>query len=165
MGKDPELEDFKRLNLGELATAHGYTLDRKESSRSSLVMRHADGDKIIIATGEDGHGVFFSVKADASGSVLDFVMYRQGGNLGHARKTLRAYKPPSFPTARPDAQPIPHDRAALAAQWHRILPTAYGWTSAATSLSGTTASPAGKSKTTASQASPEGAGRRYLRQG
>jgi len=131
MGKDPELEDFKRLNLAELATAHGYTLDRKESSRSSLVMRHADGDKIIIATGEDGHGVFFSVKADASGSVLDFVMYRQGGNLGHARKTLRAYKPPSFPTARPDAipkpQPIPHDRAALVAAWHRMRPYSGGY--------------------------------------
>ena len=81
------------MNLGELATSYGYAPDRRESSRSSLVMRHADGDKIIIATGEDGHAVFFSVHADASGSVIDFVMHRQGGNLGHAWKTLRAYAP------------------------------------------------------------------------
>jgi len=101
MGKDPELERFKRLNLGELAASYGYQLDRRESSRASLVMRHADGDKIIIATGEDGHAVFFSVKtANASGSVLDFVMHRQGGNLGHARKTLRSTKPPGLPTSR-----------------------------------------------------------------
>jgi hypothetical protein len=31
--------------------------------------------------------------AEASGSVIDFLMHRQGGNLGHARKTLRAYAP------------------------------------------------------------------------
>jgi hypothetical protein len=59
MNDDGELERFKSLHLGELAASYGYTLDRRESSRSSLVMRHADGDKIIIATGEDGHGVFF----------------------------------------------------------------------------------------------------------
>ena len=127
MGKDPELERFKRLNLGELAASYGYQLDRRESSRASLVMRHADGDKIIIATGEDGHAVFFSVKtANASGSVLDFVMHRQGGNLGHARKTLRSTKPPGLPTGHPAAipkpRPIPHDRAALVALWHGFQP-------------------------------------------
>ena len=126
MRRDDELEHFKGLNLGELASSHGYALDRRESSRSSLVMRHADGDKIILATGEDGHAVFFSVKADASGSVIDFVMYRQGVNLGHARKILRAYAPPSFPTAPalhiPKPRPIPRDRAALAVQWHRFEP-------------------------------------------
>jgi hypothetical protein len=126
MSRDPELERFKALNLGEVTASYGYALDRRESSRSSLVMRHADGDKIIIATGEDGHAIFFSVKADASGSVIDFIMHRQGGSLGYARKTLRAYSPPSFPTAHiaaiPKPRPIPHDRAALVAAWHRFAP-------------------------------------------
>ena len=126
MTREGELERFKALNLGELAASYGYELDRHESSRSSLVMRHADGDKIVIATGEDGHAVFFSIHANASGSVIDFVMHRQGGNLGHARKTLRAYSPSSFPTAPaariPKPRPIPHDRAALAAQWHCFAP-------------------------------------------
>lgn len=126
MSGDPELERFKSLNLGRLAASYGYQLDRRESSRSSLVMRHADGDKIIIATGEDGHAIFFSVHANASGSVIDFVMHRQGGSLGYARKTLRNYAPSSFPTALPTAipkpRPIPHDRAALAAAWHRFAP-------------------------------------------
>ena len=51
-----ELERFKMLNLGELAAFYGYQLDRKDSSRSNLVMRHADGDKIIIATDADTEG-------------------------------------------------------------------------------------------------------------
>ena len=131
MTRDGELERFKALNLGELAASYGYALDRRESSRSSLVMRHADGDKIVVATGEDGHAVFFSVHADASGSVIDFVMHRQGGNLGHARKTLRAYSPSSFPTAPvqsiPKPRPIPRDRAALMAAWHRMRPYAGGY--------------------------------------
>ena len=128
---DDELERFKALNLGELAASYGYALDRRESSRSSLVMRHADGDKIIIATGEDGHAVFFSVHAEASGSVIDFVMHREGCNLGYARKALRAYSPSSFPTALaqhiPKPRPSPHDRAALAAEWHRMRPYAGGY--------------------------------------
>jgi len=124
MGKDDELERFKTLNLGELAASYGYELDRRESSRSSLVMRHADGDKIIIATGEDGHAVFFSVHTEASGSVIDFIMHRQGGNLGYARKTLRAYVPSSFPTAQTyhiqKPRPLAHNRATLLAQWHKM---------------------------------------------
>jgi hypothetical protein len=124
--RDPELESFKGLNLGELATAYGYALDRKESSRASLVMRHTDGDKIVIATGEDGHAVFFSVHAEASGSVIDFVMHREQCNLGTARVHLRRLAPSSFPTAHrsplPKPRPIPHDRAALVAQWHRLPP-------------------------------------------
>ena len=94
-------------------------------------MRHTDGDKIIIATGEDGHAVFFSVHTNASGSVIDFIMFREGGNLGYARKTLRAYIPSPFPTAQapniPKPNPIAHDRAALIAQWHRHRPYAGGY--------------------------------------
>jgi len=124
MSREGELERFKELNLGELAASYGYALDRRESSRSSLVMRHADGDKIVISTGEDGHAVFFSIHTNASGSVIDFVMHRQGGNLGHARKALRAYNPSSFPTALATQirkpRPIPHDRTKLLEQWHRF---------------------------------------------
>ena len=131
MSRADELESFKSLNLIELAASYGYQLDRHESSRSSFVMRHADSDKIIIATGEDGHGIFFSVKANASGSVIDFVIYRQGGNLGHARKTLRAYNPSSFPTATTanlqKPKPIPRDRAALIGQWHKMRPYSGGY--------------------------------------
>lgn len=125
-----ELERFKReISLAEVAEAHGYAIDRRESSRSSYVMRHQDGDKIVVATGEDGHGVFFSVHQEASGSVIDFVMRRRGVNLGRARQVLRQWLPVplAFPTAQPPRPPrlpkpapLPQDRAALVAQWHGL---------------------------------------------
>lgn len=122
-----ELERFKRdINLAELAAGEGFELVRRESSRASLVMKHPDGDKIVIATGEDGHGVFFSVHQPASGSVIDFVMHRRGLTLGHARKALRDWTgQPAGAKARspiPKPEPIPHDRAALVATWHRLNP-------------------------------------------
>jgi hypothetical protein len=45
--------DFSALkqsvNLSQYAAAQGYELDRKKSTRSSLVMRHAaSGEKIIV---------------------------------------------------------------------------------------------------------------------
>lgn len=47
---DTELERFKiEVVLPEFAAARGYFLDRRASSRNSVVMRHPDGDKIIIA--------------------------------------------------------------------------------------------------------------------
>jgi len=49
------------------------------------------GSTIIIATGEDGHGIFFYAQGNASGSVIDFVMWQKGCNPGYARKYLREY--------------------------------------------------------------------------
>lgn len=90
---DPELTDFKtRINLTEYAAAEGYELDRKASSRGSVVMRHASGDKIIVGRGQDGHWVYFSVHDAADhGTIIDFVQRRRGGTLGNVRQTLRAW--------------------------------------------------------------------------
>ena len=51
-----ELERFKTaINLTEYAATQGYLLDRRASSRNSVVMRHPAGDKIVVARGEDQH--------------------------------------------------------------------------------------------------------------
>ena len=70
-----ELEDFKsEINLTEYAAGQGYVLDRKASSRNSAVMRRDDGDKVVIARGQDRHWIYFSVRDDAdNGSIVDFV--------------------------------------------------------------------------------------------
>jgi hypothetical protein len=88
-----ELEDFKSgINLSEYAAACGYRLDRKASSRNSAVMVRSPGDKIIIDLGADRHWIYFSVGEDRdSGSIVDFVQNRQGGNLGDVRKELRPW--------------------------------------------------------------------------
>lgn len=129
-----ELERFKtEINLADYAAAQGYELDRKESSRSSLVMRcHATHDKIIVATGEDGHAIYFSVRDDADhGSILDFIMNRQHCTFREARQILRNRTGFSFPTAgrsqHPKPQPISRDRAALVAQWHGFASYAGGY--------------------------------------
>lgn len=128
---DAELEKFKtEINLTELASSYGYELDKKESSRASFVMRHQDGDKIIIATDRDGHSIFFSVQDDRQhGSIIDFVKWKNEANLGQVRQILRRWRanPISFfPTAqkyqplRPKS--VTHDHTVTYAQWLRMRP-------------------------------------------
>jgi hypothetical protein len=103
MGDDRgELEAFKELNLAELASAYGYELDRRESGRCNLVMRHPDGDKVIIATGLDGHGIFYSTRTDRSGSVIDFVMFRKRPPEGKDWNDV--IKPATWTERRPSTQ-------------------------------------------------------------
>jgi len=68
------------------------------------VMRHTNGDKIIIKRDADGHYVYFSVRHDGdNGSIIDFIKHRRGLTLGAIRKELRpwigmsAALPPPFP--------------------------------------------------------------------
>jgi hypothetical protein len=97
--RDQELEEFKtRIDLRAYAASLGYELDRRESWRGSSVMRHTNGDKIIVKRDSDGHYVYFSVRDDAdNGSIIDFIQKRRSCNLGHVRLALRDW------TGRPAA--------------------------------------------------------------
>ena len=90
-----ELEEFKtQINLCEYASTAGFILDRKESSRSSAVMRHACGDKIIVAKRPNGHWTYFNVHSSGkndSGTIIDFVTVRKSLSLGSVRKELRPW--------------------------------------------------------------------------
>ena len=88
-----ELETFKTdINLTEYAAASGYRLDRKASSRNSVVMVHPERDKIIIAVDRDRHWIYFTIGEDTdNGSIIDFVQKRKGGNLGDVRRALRPW--------------------------------------------------------------------------
>ena len=100
---DPELESFKTsIDLRVYAAAQGYSLDQKQSCRGSAVMRHANGDKIIIKLdGRDGHFVYFSVRDDGdNGTIIDFVARRMQLTLGAIRKELR-------PWLQPSSRPLP----------------------------------------------------------
>lgn len=124
---DQELEGFKTgVNLSEFAASRGYLLDRRESSRNSAVMRHADGDKIIIARNDaNGHWIYFSIRDDRdNGTVIDFLQNRGGGSLGEIRKTLRAWSGSPRPAVQVSAfvrelLPVSRDRAAVLAEWER----------------------------------------------
>ena len=124
---DEELEQFKTdINLTEFAASRGYALDTRESSRNSAVMRHPDGDKIIVAKNEaNANWIFFSVRDDRdNGTIIDFLQQRGGGTLGRVRQKLRDWigsPRPALPIASYvlDLLPITRDRAAVMAEWER----------------------------------------------
>ena len=90
---DKELETFKTdIDLRAYAAALGYGLDRKASWRGSSVLRHPNGDKIIVKRDHDGHFVYFSVRDENdNGSIIDFVQRRKAYNLGQVRQELRPW--------------------------------------------------------------------------
>jgi hypothetical protein len=130
---DPELESFKAsIDLRSYAAGQGYVLDRKESWRGSAVMRHANGDKIIISRKPDGHYTFFSVRADHdSGTIIDFIQKRKGLGLGAIRKELRVWQGmpatalphlPELPRTSKDRDAVHARYASMSvAHWHRYL--------------------------------------------
>ena len=135
-GVDDELEDFKtRINLSEYAAAQGYVLDRRASSKNSALMRHAGGDKIVIARGADQHWIYFSVRDDLdNGSIIDFVQKRKHVKLGGARQELRPWVGASSARApvRPqpdlfaqDLVPVSRDLAQVLGVLARSQPLAY----------------------------------------
>jgi hypothetical protein len=93
-----ELDRFKTgINLTEYAASEGYQLDRRESSRNSVVMRHPGGNKIVIARGEDDHWIYFSVRDDTdNGSIIDFIQHRRRCSIGEVRRELRPWVGGSF---------------------------------------------------------------------
>ena len=127
MPDDEELKSFKtRINLSEFAASRGYELDRRESSRNSAIMRHPDGDKIVIAKNEaSGDWMYFSVRDDRdNGTVIDFLK-NHGAAWGEIFRTLRAWLGESrpagvqLPAFARDLLPVSHDRAGVMAAWER----------------------------------------------
>ncbi len=115
-----ELERFKTdINLTEYAAAEGYQLDRRASSRNSVVMRHPGGDKIVIARGEDDHWIYFSVRDDSdNGTIIDFIQHRRRCSLSAVRQELRPWVGGSFvrPVPEmyvPEVVPVSRDRAGV----------------------------------------------------
>lgn len=113
MQRTDELEQFKsQINLVEYAQTLGYQVDRKESSQNSKVLRHDNGDKIVVTTGQNGHGIYFSVRDDRdNGSIIDFVQKRTGASLGQTRKALRPWidgaEAPQQQQRQPEPKPVP----------------------------------------------------------
>ena len=72
--------DFSRyksdINLSHYAAFLGYELDPKKTTKSSLVMRHPNGDKVIISKRGNNY-VYFSVSNDKdNGTIVDFIRKR-----------------------------------------------------------------------------------------
>jgi hypothetical protein len=128
--RDPELARLKEtLRIEDIALRYGYVRDPQKSSQASPVLRHPDGHEIIISTAD--HDVFFSRngKGRGEGSVLDFVMEREGCTFREAVQILQSLSPAlPFPTASRAAPPAPpFDRGALLAAWNGFAPYRGGY--------------------------------------
>ncbi len=122
-----ELDRFKRIDLVAYAGMRGYVIDRRKSTRNSVVMRHANGDKIGIGKTPSGMFVFYNYKGDESGTIVDLVQALDGGTLGDVRKTLRAYDGSAAPLAASptlpfELQPSQHDASRILANWMKTKP-------------------------------------------
>lgn len=88
-----ELEQIKRLDLRVLAAELlGYTVCVRKSSRGSTAMDGPDGGRILIGLAGDGHYVFYAVKGQASGSIIDLYQHHHpGASIGEVRKAVRPF--------------------------------------------------------------------------
>lgn len=123
MADGDELERFKLIDLRAYAAAHGYQIDKRESWRGSVVMRHPRGDKVIIKRASDGHYVYFSVRDDRdNGSIIDFVQFRQNLSLGAVRKELRPWigQPPVAVPAFPALPKTGKDRMRVETEFRKM---------------------------------------------
>jgi len=124
---DDELQRFKKeINISEFSASLGYALDKRESSRNSAVMRHANGDKIIVARSEgSGDWIYFSIRDDRdNGTIIDFLQNRSALNLGQVRKRLREWLGTARPAIQPnlfiqELLPLSRDRSIVLKAWEK----------------------------------------------
>ena len=98
-------QDFSRykkaINLTEYAAFAGYSIDRKKSTRSSSVMRHANGDKVIISR-RAALWVYFSAHDNTdNGTIVDFITKRTGKTLNEIGRELEGWIGESTPRINP----------------------------------------------------------------
>lgn len=128
LSRAEELAEMKRIDLCQFVASRGFVLDRKQSSRCSVVMRHPNGDKLIIGRTPSGSYMYFNVKGNDKGTILDFVQARDRISLGEVRKVLRpwlchnATPLPALPKLPFELQPSEHDAAQVLAAWINAKP-------------------------------------------
>lgn len=119
---------MKRIDLRQYAASRGFVFDRRHSSRSSAVMRHPDGDKLIVAKNPQGQYVYFNAAGDDNGTIIDLIQSRDRVSLGEVRKLLRPWlsrHPTPFrdlPTLPIELQPSEHNAAQVLAEWLKAKP-------------------------------------------
>lgn len=87
-----EFSRFKHeINLTQYAANLGYEIDKKKSTRHSIVMRMGNEDKVIISR-QSGNWVYFSVYDDQdNGTIIDFVKNRTSKSLFEIGQELQVW--------------------------------------------------------------------------
>ena len=94
---DTELEDFKKnINLVEYVCSFGFEVDKRKSSRSSIVVKR-NSDKLLVSKDINNIWFFKSIDdPDFKGTILQFHQRETGENLGYTRKNLRRWTGGSY---------------------------------------------------------------------
>ena len=88
-GRD-ELQRFQSdIPLNRFVEAHGWTLDKKESTRTWEKYRNSAGDAIVV--NPDKNFYFHQQNKGKGGGVIEFTQAYISSSLGEARKYLRDY--------------------------------------------------------------------------
>ncbi|MEQ1908042.1 MAG: DUF3991 and TOPRIM domain-containing protein [Vicinamibacterales bacterium] len=118
---DTELERFKtEIDLRQFAQSLGFAPNARESWRGSAVMERGQQDKIIITRDSDNHYIYFSVKADHSGTVIDLAKRYVSENFGEIRKALRRWSDspvPPAPVPAPQLEKTSRDFQGVTREW------------------------------------------------
>ena len=87
-----EMKRFKKeVNLAEFLRKKGYTKE-KGLGKVGIVLKGPDGERILVATSMNNHGVYFNVHDDSdAGSVIEFLMRGNEGSFRSVYKELRAW--------------------------------------------------------------------------
>ncbi len=121
-----DFSGFKQsVNLSQYAVTQGYELERKKSTRSSLVMRHAKGDKIIVSK-KGPNWVYFSVSNDSdNGTIVDFIANRTAKTLPEIGRELATWAggAGALPVySLPDVQEQVYDRTRITKAFRWMKP-------------------------------------------
>jgi hypothetical protein len=123
-----ELEEMKRIDLCQYAASRGFVFDRRNSSRCSAVMRHSNGDKLIVGRSKSGQYIYFNAKGNDNGTIIDFVQTRDRVSIGEVRKLLRPWLGKNasplrdLPALPFQLQPSEHDAARVLTNWIKAKP-------------------------------------------
>ncbi len=134
MDRNSELEAFKTINLSLIASAHGYEIVKKKSTRHSVLMTSGP-DKIIVSKNGQ-HYIYCSVHdLGSSGTAIDFAqkVIEPGCDLGRVRQLLRPFLNAGYLSSiceehqgryALEIKPSEIDLAGVAARYSRFVPVA-----------------------------------------
>ena len=132
--RESELDAFKRLNLSVIASANGYEIEKKKSTKHSVLMS-SGSDKIIVSQ-KGEHYVYCSVhQPGSSGTAIDFTqkVIEPGCDLGRVRQLLRPYLNSGYISDiqqkyqgryASEIKPSEIDLAGVSARYSRFVPIA-----------------------------------------